>query len=338
MNRKCHPWIESDLISIDLLFFKYWSSTRIEHQSLASISHACARRSLTILLRTVRDELKSLVVRFQNNIVEDVHVFHGTSMADQTCTNVKTTVDFVWWRHGNTGQLNINQQLAIEFIERSNVSGSKRKFTMFNVTGRLMRITSRCCTSNETRYWACSQLSAIFSLNRRVPYVFSVNQTFNARDDRDSSGPKLKVGGRSPQQPRSGLVKYAWRLAKVARRWVTSWASTHPASYGQWSHLWKSNASESASSIPVTRCRRWGSRMTKLPNAPSTWNQIPSLWAITDNSRRFSKAPVATVPRTKRIELCREESLWLYLRCQRDKARLLTSVHWCSRRYSHRQE
>ena len=31
MNRKCHPWIESDLISIDLFFFKYWSSTRIEH-------------------------------------------------------------------------------------------------------------------------------------------------------------------------------------------------------------------------------------------------------------------------------------------------------------------
>ena len=59
--------------------------------------------------------------------------------------------------------------------------------------------------------------------------------------------------------------------------------NAYPESYGTLSHLWPSQAHESARSSPSTRCAVRGLAAAQSPKAPSTWTQAPTACARLDD-------------------------------------------------------
>ena len=102
--------------------------------------------------------------------------------------------------------------------------------------------------------------------------------------ERVEAARELEPVVREPGHVHRGQPALALAVRQVRRRQRervraaprASRTSTQPTGYVRFIHLCRSKASESARSMPATRCRDSGAMAAQAPKAPSTWNQRSS--------------------------------------------------------------
>src|SRR5262249_24464496 len=120
---------------------------------------------------------------------------------------------------------------------------------------------------------AASQQRSTSSTTPERPSERSAAYTANPRARRENSGTQ-SIWSRTRREP-SSWIRYD-ALTAIAARCDSGWAQrTSPESYGTFSHLCASVVHESASSIPLTRCRSRGETAAQIPKPPSTCTHPP---------------------------------------------------------------